>query len=46
MMHQYLSRYAYSNIGVVGGGQMGTGIAIVAAAVAGLNVKLVDVSES
>ncbi|KRX11076.1 6-phosphogluconate dehydrogenase, C-terminal-like [Pseudocohnilembus persalinus] len=32
-------------IGVVGAGQMGTGIAIVAANVAGLNVKVVDASE-
>ena len=34
------------NFGVVGGGQMGTGIAIVANRVAGLNVKVVDTTEA
>lgn len=33
------------NFGVIGAGQMGTGIAIVANRVAGLNVKVVDTSE-
>ena len=32
-------------MGVIGAGQMGTGIAIVANRVAGLNVKLIDTSE-
>ena len=32
-------------IGVVGGGQMGTGIAIVSNVVAGFNVKIVDQTE-
>ncbi|CAD8165400.1 unnamed protein product [Paramecium pentaurelia] len=39
-------RYRFSTVlGVVGAGQMGTGIAIVGSAVAGLNVRVVDVNE-
>lgn len=33
------------SVGVIGAGQMGTGIAIVANRVAGLKVKIVDMSE-
>lgn len=44
MRRQYSSKIQH--FGVVGAGQMGTGIAIVANRVAGLNVKLVDTSEA
>ncbi|CAD8121952.1 unnamed protein product [Paramecium sonneborni] len=44
-MKQFI-RYRFSSIlGVVGAGQMGTGIAIVGSAVAGLKVRVVDVNE-
>ena len=33
------------NVGIVGAGQMGTGIGIVAARTAGLNVTMIDPSE-
>ena len=38
--------FSTRNIGVIGAGQMGTGIGIVASRVAGLNVTMVDPSES
>ena len=39
-------RRAASTVGVVGAGQMGTGIALVSAAVAGLPVRILDSSQS
>lgn len=39
-------RFATKNIGVIGAGQMGTGIGIVASRIAGLNVTMVDPSET
>ena len=44
ILHRHFSKI--NTLGVVGGGQMGTGIAIVASAVSNLNVRVIDTEES
>ena len=45
-MTQRCAPFSTRNIGVIGAGQMGTGIGIVASRIAGLNVTMVDPSEA